>query len=440
MKKLKSLFSMVLVFCCWFSGFAQGLKVGDKMPEVTINNVYNYIKPEIQWSDLKGKVVILDFWSRGCKACVEAFPKVEALQRKFGDKIQILVVSSDDKATLDKYLSSFTKTKVSMPNVPSVTSDTLLGQLFPHIFVPHHVWIDKDGVVQAITDGYNTNEESISKLLNGLTVSSENKKDIPLDYFQTHTLWDIVKLDSAAAVTYSFLFTRFLKSNTTKGTDLEVFDSTRGQIRTDYINGNVLNLYLKAFNGHRNGREMLAINRVIWEIKDSSCIAPPSDHQLADQWKAKYQFNYEQIVPFSEEANRFELMKRNLNSYFGKVLGIGGQIEQRSVQCLVLKTKGKFKQSPHSDPTAEGHYRNVPFPLVLLGIKSEFNKDARPFIDETGITGNVDMDVFEDYSTIKNQPSAEKLKVFNQHLARYNLRIIQETRRLDMLVMKEVSM
>src|SRR6185312_10987349 len=66
------------------------LSIGDTVPDITLTNVYNYPSSTIKLSDLKGKLVILDFWSTWCGSCIEAMPESEKLQNGFGNKIQII--------------------------------------------------------------------------------------------------------------------------------------------------------------------------------------------------------------------------------------------------------------------------------------------------------------------------------------------------------------
>jgi thiol-disulfide isomerase/thioredoxin len=49
--------------------------------------------------DFRGKVVILDFWYRGCGHCIKALPKIKAMAAKYADKpVVILGVNNDSDA------------------------------------------------------------------------------------------------------------------------------------------------------------------------------------------------------------------------------------------------------------------------------------------------------------------------------------------------------
>lgn len=74
------------------SGWARGTMIGSTAPEITFqwtNASFNKL------SDLKGKVVILDFWATWCGPCIASFPKIRELQARYKDyDVVILGVTS----------------------------------------------------------------------------------------------------------------------------------------------------------------------------------------------------------------------------------------------------------------------------------------------------------------------------------------------------------
>src|SRR5688500_2781720 len=79
----------------------ESLGIGDPMPDLIISNVQNFTRSQIKFSDFKNKLVILDFWFGTCKSCILNFPKMEALQKKFKDQIQILMVNFESQGTIE---------------------------------------------------------------------------------------------------------------------------------------------------------------------------------------------------------------------------------------------------------------------------------------------------------------------------------------------------
>lgn len=91
------------------------LEVGTQMPNF---HCLNLSGDSIQLSDLKGKVVLIDFFYKSCYPCVLALPHIQALHEKYKDKG--LVVLGIDPYDKKEVLEPFLKTQ-------GITYDALLG-------------------------------------------------------------------------------------------------------------------------------------------------------------------------------------------------------------------------------------------------------------------------------------------------------------------------
>jgi thiol-disulfide isomerase/thioredoxin len=179
---------MVLtMLCTFFKAFSQdkpsvqSLRIGDKMPDVKITQIINSrLKPSLI-SDFYGKLIILDFWSTWCSSCIKGFPELDSIQRKFANKIQILLVNpkkeNDSKRSVEIVIDRVNDWSGKKLKLPVVFQDTVLTKYFQFQTIPHCVWINQQGVVVAITGKEDVTAGNILKILKGeklfLTVKND---------------------------------------------------------------------------------------------------------------------------------------------------------------------------------------------------------------------------------------------------------------------------
>lgn len=98
----------------------------------------------IQLSNLKGNVVLLEFWIKNCGYCIAAVPKLNALLERYkGKKLQVIGINTHDtKDDINNfYKKNQPKFKTVYDNNGKVTTDYGV-EAFPTV-----VLIDKNGVV-----------------------------------------------------------------------------------------------------------------------------------------------------------------------------------------------------------------------------------------------------------------------------------------------------
>lgn len=184
---MKHKFCLLAFLCLFFNAFAQSknavqtLKVGDQMPDVQIANIINSKFKSARISDFKGKLILLDFWNSWCSSCVESFPEIDALQRQYKGKLQVLMVNSKKNKDSPRAVRSVIDRANSWSDhpfkVPIVVADTAISERFAFRGVPFYVWIGTDGRVIAFTGIKEVCPENIERAMAGKPLIIKDLKD-----------------------------------------------------------------------------------------------------------------------------------------------------------------------------------------------------------------------------------------------------------------------
>jgi len=116
---------------------------GEAAPDFALTNFDGH---PLHLADLRGKLVLLNFWASWCGPCLEEMPRFSAWQRSYGAAgLQVIGVSMDDEAGAPRrYLA---KHPVAYP---IVLGDAKLGERYGGILgLPQSFLIDRRGVVLA---------------------------------------------------------------------------------------------------------------------------------------------------------------------------------------------------------------------------------------------------------------------------------------------------
>jgi len=131
----------------------------------------------VKLADLRGKVVLLDFWASWCGPCMLAMPEMEKIHQKFAGK-PVMVIGmnqQDDAATVEETMKERELTFTQLLDV-----DGSVGESFGANAIPHTVLIDAEGRIQKIHQGYaDTLADDLSgdieKLLRGEALFKPNQ-------------------------------------------------------------------------------------------------------------------------------------------------------------------------------------------------------------------------------------------------------------------------
>jgi peroxiredoxin len=104
---------------------------------------------ELSLSDLRGKVVLLDFWASWCRPCRMENPNVVRMYNKYKNKgFDILSVSLDKNQ--GKWTQAIEKDRMTWHHVSDLNGwNNVVAKQYGVMSVPHTILVDKDGNVIA---------------------------------------------------------------------------------------------------------------------------------------------------------------------------------------------------------------------------------------------------------------------------------------------------
>jgi peroxiredoxin len=131
--------------------------VGKAAPDFSVAAVANG-KGKVALSDLRGQVVLVDFWGTFCEPCKKSFPKLQDLQTKYGDSgLKILGISedeADDKRAIPGFANAY-GAKFTL----GWDEDKSIARAYNPETMPSSFLIDKNGVIRYAHVGYRDGEE-----------------------------------------------------------------------------------------------------------------------------------------------------------------------------------------------------------------------------------------------------------------------------------------
>lgn len=446
---MKRYFLIIILFLFVQKLNAQkNLSIGDSLPEFQIQKLLNSNQEKISTADFKDQLLIIDFWSIYCGACVLGLPKMEQLQQEFGHKIKILPVTNEPEELVKPFWEKNKNTKNL--SLISVLSDTLFHKYFKHIGAPHEVWVYKNKVI-AITDAEYVDANNIRKVLNGQEINWPVKSDFDKFDASKNALFQVnenqidlknTTLQYAAISDYN---ENINSGNVFSGGSGIVRDKKNNSVRTFYLNSPIYSLYYLNLNKFINpgtlntpSKSGAGSNETLWEVKDPGKYQYQQGTGYQAEWVRKNGICFESSYPDTGQ-NDLEIAKSVLQD-LDLLLGLQVRWEKRREKVYFLqrinpsisiKSKGPLKDSESYINTIGNlhHFRDTPLSTFVYRLNQEA---GNPYIfDQSGYKDKVDLTL--QFSSWTDIPTIRKA------LQAYGLDLKEEDQIVDKLVFKEIN-
>ncbi len=350
------------------------LKPGDKIPDAVWNqslelNYFNGKKKTIKFADLKGKLILLDFWATWCPSCIEGFPHLEDVLAINKDEIAVLLVNSTQTKDTQKRVQDLKKKYKTaygfQTSLPYLFGDTIFQQLFPHNAVPHVVWINKDGILVANTYSNALSKENITAVLHTGNADFHQKK------MRTNK--------EVALITNEMLNNGFYAGSVFQAYQ-EGLDASSGNYafdgkRTRY---QLLNLRFSQLVAIAFQKELKGIPWRHWQFAASSGVN--SKQRLLTPNRYENSFCYEMVVLDSLPKSR---AKQFFTEDFKKFFGIKLSVENKPTDVWrvsfnsaaeKIRSKGGIPEVFLGDSETEMKFRNIPLELLMDNLSLYFHR------------------------------------------------------------------
>lgn len=432
MKTRRKLFFLWICLAFGFLSFGQ-LEAGEQLPDLEFKTLINSKSPSIRFSDFKGKLVILDFWSFNCVNCIEDFAKLEWLQKKFAGQVQILLVNHEDqKRTVDFFEKR--KKLFPRPDLIFITGDEVLSKMFPKDYLPWEVWIDREQRFLFATDAADVTEESIAGFLRKGAYSG-NKLIAHTDYDKRKPLFEQTNKKYLDFIQWVSYISKYEDGIDIFGSGFYLYRPGKMRLVKGATNS-IEELLVAAFSEDYTRYDFVP-NNVSLEVADTLTFRrPANDPKKLAAWLKNCSYNYDCVLPEASAAQAYEIMRQNLVSFFK----VSVHIEKRQTKGLALirigaEDKLRSKGINGKLPMDNFYTRyNHAFKDFVGELKLIFRGFSIPYslTDETNYLQNIDIIGLDTRALVEGDIAAFRLE-----LQKYGLDLVERAYLQDVLVIQD---
>lgn len=148
-------------------------KKGDVVADFKIPVLLNSAQKTSSFNTLKKELTIIDFFGTWCGPCIRALPLLDSIQKKHPAQIEIILVSIEKEAQLNKFIADH-KT-LAFPIM--VDGDNAVSNLFQPPSYPYTVVINNAGQIVDITEASSVTDEKIKEWMAQKNIEPQKVKE-----------------------------------------------------------------------------------------------------------------------------------------------------------------------------------------------------------------------------------------------------------------------
>ena len=165
---------LVLVILLGLNVFAS-----EKLPDFSLQDLNG---KQVKISDFIGEhPVIIDFWATWCAPCLKELPKLDKMQKQFGDSLLVIAISTDKPRKKNEVKRHIKSQKFKFTTLLDTRGEA--RKLLNIKNIPFTLLIDKNGEIVYDHLGYNTGDEKhlaeqLKKLYAAPQIEEQTEKEI----------------------------------------------------------------------------------------------------------------------------------------------------------------------------------------------------------------------------------------------------------------------
>jgi thiol-disulfide isomerase/thioredoxin len=403
------------------------LNIGDQVPALRVDHIIQYNRENFDLHT--GRPLLLDFWGTWCGSCISSMGRVEKLHKELEGQFDVLMVTDEDRQTVEAFLKRSRKFGKPLPTFPIACNNEQLHKLFDFQKIPHYVWIDPSGRVTAFTAASELTKKNLTAFINNEPFDFILKKDLKKNSkrIEGPFVRSITDTIEKSCLFYSSFSTDDLDL------PLVVSENWNGNSIVQIPNTSIFNLYRIAYGTLRDSRYIYRVpfRQVKLSVKDSIRYIPLYDGVRLLKGSL---YTYRFVGPSMPDSQ----LKTHMRADLDKCFNLEAVLKKERVQCLVLRLKDsikiakadKEKTAIRGHGSSNYHYiSNTWMQYFVFALAESFLHNAGyPIIDETHYKGLAYFEIEADMADWKS---------INKALQLYSLSLTLEEREMPVLYLNE---